>query len=97
MGLLYERAGRLTAENGGFWPRQMHVVGTFYARGTETNSSDLAYNSVPFFDRGGKLLGAHNKNEMYDPEEDYGVSPGRDGFPVFETDGPSRPGVVKRY
>ena len=83
----------------------MHVVGTFYAWGTEPNSSDLAYNSgaeplgfaslsthpkragmglkpcaravtaAPFFSRNGTLLGVHNKNMLYVPEEDYGVSP----------------------
>ena len=64
----------------------MYVVGTFYAWGNSKNSSDLAYNSAPVFDRNGTLMGVHNKNMLYDPEEDYGVSPGRDGFPVFETD-----------
>ena len=42
--------------------------------------------AAPFFSRNGTLLGVHSKNMLYDPEEDYGVSPGRDGFPVFHTD-----------
>ena len=32
--------------------------------------------AAPFFSRNGTLLGVHNKNMLYDPEEDYGVSPG---------------------
>ena len=28
MGLLYGRTGRLTAENGGFWPGQVHIPST---------------------------------------------------------------------
>lgn len=74
----------------------MYVVGTFYAWGNAPNTSDLAYNSAPFFDRNGTLMGIHNKNELYDPEEDYGLSPGRDGFPVFETD-VGRFGVMTCY
>ena len=74
----------------------MYVVGTFYAWGNAPNSSDLAYNSAPFFGRNGTLIGIHNKNELYDPEEDYGLSPGRDGFPVFETD-VGRFGVMTCY
>ena len=107
----------------------MYVVGTFYAWGNAPNSSDLAYNSAPFFDRNGTLMGIHNKNELYDPEEvktaistfsfspikpqdrpriatgkiqklrfvqDYGLSPGRDGFPVFQTD-VGRFGVMTCY
>eukprot|EP00660_Eupelagonema_oceanica_P006689 gene6689-13409_t len=65
---------------------RMYVVGTFYAWGTSAATRDLAYNSAPFFSRNGTLLGVHNKNELYDPEEDYGVTPGMDGFPVFHTD-----------
>ena len=30
--------------------------------------------AAPFFSRNGTLLGVHNKNMLYDPEEDYGVS-----------------------
>ena len=42
----------------------MYVIGTFYAWGSASNSSDLAYNSAPFFDRNGTLMGVHNKNEL---------------------------------
>jgi hypothetical protein len=44
--------------------RGMYVIGTFYAWGSASNSSDLAYNSAPFFDRSGTLMGVHNKNEL---------------------------------
>ena len=58
----------------------MHVSGTVYIR-----RGDLVFNSAPLFDRNGKLLGAYDKNMLYDPEVDNGATCGK-GFPVFQTD-----------
>lgn len=60
---------------------KMHVSGTFYGR-----EGDIVYNIALLFGRAGELVGVHRKNEVYEPEEDLGASPGMDGFPVFDTD-----------
>jgi hypothetical protein len=60
---------------------RMHVSGTFYGR-----EGDIVYNTALLFGRTGELVGVHRKNEVYEPEEDLGASPGMDGFPVFDTD-----------
>lgn len=59
---------------------KMYVSGSFYEK-----RDDLAFNTAPLFDREGKLLGTYSKNQLYDPEEDEGTTPGV-GFPVFQTD-----------
>lgn len=46
---------------------------------------DVVYNSAPFFDREGKLLGTYDKVNLYDPELDEGTSPG-ESVQVFKTD-----------
>ena len=75
----------------------MITVGTVYAFGPAGgNTSDVAFNTAYIYDRSGALLGVHNKNQLYDPEEDLGISPGADGFPVFETD-VGRIGIMTCY
>ena len=58
----------------------MYVCGTFARQ-----EGDLVFNSAPLFDRQGKLVGIYDKNMLYDPELDLGVTPGV-GLPVFQTD-----------
>lgn len=58
----------------------MYVSGTFYQK-----RGHLVFNTAPLFDRKGRLVGTYSKNELYDPEEDLGATPGT-GFPVFKTD-----------
>ena len=41
------------------------MSGTFYAWGDTSDTSDIAYNSAPFYNRDGVLMGVHNKNELY--------------------------------
>jgi len=77
-------SGQLLQRMAAKW--KMFTLGTFYAWGNTPATADLAFNSALLFDRAGKRLGIHNKNVLYDPEEDYGISPGMDGFPVFQTD-----------
>ncbi len=71
-------AGSLLSQKASEW--KMYVSGTFYEK-----RDDLVYNSAPLFDREGKLIGIYSKNQLYDPEEDEGATPGI-GFPVFKTD-----------
>jgi predicted amidohydrolase len=59
---------------------KMHVSGTVYIR-----RRDLVFNSAPLFDHHGKLIGAYDKNMLYDPEVDNGATPGQ-GLPVFQTE-----------
>lgn len=59
---------------------KMYVSGSFYEK-----KGDLVFNTAPLFDREGKIVGTYSKNELYDPEEDDGATPGI-GFPVFQTD-----------
>jgi len=59
---------------------RMYVSGSFYEQ-----RGDLVFNTAPLFDREGKLVGTYCKNQLYDPEEDDGATPGV-GFPVFDTD-----------
>ncbi|MBD3181853.1 hypothetical protein GF312_06150 [Candidatus Poribacteria bacterium] len=59
---------------------KMYVCGSFYEK-----RGDVVYNTAPLFDREGKLVGSYQKNQLYDPEEDEGATPGI-GFPVFQTD-----------
>lgn len=70
--------GQLLAEKARRW--KMYVSGSFYER-----RGDLVLNTAPLFDRDGKLVGTYSKNQLFDPEEDEGATPGV-GFPVFETD-----------
>jgi len=71
-------AGSLLAEKARQW--RMYVSGTFYEK-----RGDLVFNTAPLFDRDGNLVGTYCKNQLYDPEEDEGATPGV-GFPVFQTD-----------
>jgi predicted amidohydrolase len=71
-------AASLLAQKAAQW--HMYTCGSFYER-----RGDLVLNSAPLFDRGGQLVGIYSKNQLYDPEEDDGVTPGV-GFPVFRTD-----------
>ncbi|MEI6511830.1 MAG: carbon-nitrogen hydrolase family protein [bacterium] len=59
---------------------RMHVAGCFYEK-----RGDLTLNACPLYDREGNLLGTYNKNQVFDPEEDLGVTPGVE-MPVFQTD-----------
>jgi predicted amidohydrolase len=70
--------GTLLADKARKW--RMYVSGTFYEK-----RGDLVYNTAPLYDREGRLVGTYEKNQLYDPEEDEGATPGT-GFPVFETD-----------
>jgi predicted amidohydrolase len=58
----------------------MYVSGSVYIR-----RGDLIFNSAPLFDRNGKLVGAYDKNMLYEPEVEGGATPGR-GLPVFHTE-----------
>ncbi len=58
----------------------MYVSASYYEQ-----DGDVVYNSAPLFDRKGKLVGKYSKNQLYDPEEDQGATPGI-GLPVFDTD-----------
>ena len=71
-------AGQLMASKARQW--RMYVSGSFYEQ-----RRDLVLNTAPLFDREGELLGTYSKNQLFDPEEDAGASPGV-GFPVFEAD-----------
>ena len=71
-------AGSFLAEKARQWG--MYVSGSFYEK-----RGDLALNTAPLFDREGELVGTYSKNQLYDPEEDQGATPGV-GFPVFQTD-----------
>jgi predicted amidohydrolase len=71
-------SGSLLASKAKEW--HMYVSGTFYER-----RGHLAFNTAPLFDREGRLVGTYSKNELYDPEEDQGATPGT-GLSVFNTD-----------
>ena len=71
-------AGTLMAERARQW--RMYVSGTFYER-----RGGLTFNTAPLFDREGRLVGTYEKNQLFDPEEDEGATPGC-GFRVFDTD-----------
>jgi predicted amidohydrolase len=71
-------SGSLLAYQARQW--QMYVSGSFYEQ-----RGDLVYNTAPLFGRDGSLLGAYRKMQLYDPEEDQGVTPGTE-LPVFRTD-----------
>ncbi|MBI2297546.1 MAG: carbon-nitrogen hydrolase family protein [Armatimonadetes bacterium] len=70
--------GKLLAAKARQW--RMYVCGTFYQQ-----RGDLVYNTAPLFGRNGQLVGTYSKNQLFDPEEDQGATPGS-GFPVFHTD-----------
>jgi predicted amidohydrolase len=70
--------GRLLAAKARQW--RMVVSGSFYEK-----RGDLILNTAPLFDREGQLVGTYSKNQLYDPEEDEGATPGV-GYPVFATD-----------
>ncbi|HJN17049.1 MAG TPA: carbon-nitrogen hydrolase family protein, partial [Armatimonadota bacterium] len=70
--------GTFLAEKARLW--HMYVSGSFYEQ-----RGDIVYNTAPLYDRNGDLVGTYEKNQLYDPEQDEGVTPGT-GFPVFETD-----------
>lgn len=59
---------------------RMYVSGSFYER-----RGDMVFNTAPLYDRDGGLVGTYSKNELYDPEEDDGATPGV-GYPVFQAD-----------
>lgn len=69
---------RLMSEKARQW--SMYVSGSFYEQ-----HGDLVLNAAPLFDRQGQRIGTYCKNQLYDPEEDEGATPGV-GFPVFQTD-----------
>jgi predicted amidohydrolase len=71
-------SGSLLADKARQW--HMYVSGSFYER-----RGDLVHNVAPLFERSGGLLGAYRKTQLYDPEEDQGVTPGTE-LPVFRTD-----------
>jgi predicted amidohydrolase len=71
-------SGTLLSEKAKQW--KMYVSGTFYEK-----RGDLVYNTAPLYDRAGKLVGAYEKIEPYDPEIDGGCSPGRE-LRVFDAD-----------
>ncbi len=71
-------AARLLAAKAKQW--HMYATGSFYEK-----RGDLIFNTAPFFNRAGELVGSYSKLEVYEPEEDDGVSPGKD-LPVFTTD-----------
>lgn len=71
-------AAQLLAAKAREW--RMYVTGSFYEK-----RGDLIFNTAPLYDRSGQLVGTYEKVQVYDPEEDDGVSPGR-RFPVFDTD-----------
>jgi predicted amidohydrolase len=58
----------------------MYVTGSYYEK-----RDGLVYNTAHLFDREGKPVGSYSKMELYEPEEDEGVTPGTD-LPVFDTD-----------
>lgn len=60
----------------------MYVSGTIFLR---RGNDDVIYNSAPLYDRLGELVGIYDKVNLYDPELDYGTSPGN-SVPVFKTD-----------
>ncbi|MCC6442865.1 MAG: carbon-nitrogen hydrolase family protein [Armatimonadetes bacterium] len=68
----------------------MYVSGTFDER-----RGDMVFNTAPLFDRKGDLAGAYSKNQLFDPEEDDGATPGV-GYPVFHTDF-GRVGIIICY
>ena len=59
---------------------KMYVAGAF-----KRSDGDLVFNSCPLFDREGKLVGVYDKNMLYDPELEGGLTPGV-GYPVFDAD-----------
>ena len=60
----------------------MYVSGSIFLR---HDREDVIYNSAPLYDRKGELVGIYDKVNLYDPELDYGTSPG-ESVPVFKTD-----------
>lgn len=76
--LINGASGSLLSNKARQW--NMYVSGSFYEK-----RGDLVFNTAPLFDRRGELVGTYCKNQLYDPEEDEGATPGI-GFPVFETD-----------
>jgi len=68
----------------------MYTSGSYYER-----RGDLTLNTAPLFDRSGQLVGTYSKNQLYDPEEDEGATPGA-GYPVFQTD-VARVGIIICY
>ena len=81
-------SGALMAAKARQWG--MYVSGSFYER-----RGDLTLNTAPLYDRSGALVGTYCKNQLYDPEEDEGATPGV-GFPVFQTD-LGRVGIIICY
>jgi alpha-L-fucosidase len=71
-------SAKVLAEKALKW--RMYVAGSFYEK-----RGDLVLNTAPLFDRQGKLVGTYSKNQLYEPEEEDGVSPGTD-LPVFQCD-----------
>ncbi|MEI6511831.1 MAG: carbon-nitrogen hydrolase family protein [bacterium] len=59
---------------------KMYTSGTFIEK-----RGDICLNSAPLYDRNGKLVGIQSKNNLFDPEEDDGTTPGT-GYEVFNTD-----------
>jgi predicted amidohydrolase len=72
------QAGQRMASRARKW--RMYVSGSLYER-----RGDLVFNTAPLFDRDGALVGTYSKSQLFDPEEEAGVTPGI-GFPVFRTD-----------
>jgi predicted amidohydrolase len=68
----------LLAEKARQW--HMYVTGTYYEK-----RDGMVYNTARLFDRKGNLVGLYSKMQLYEPEEDEGVTPGTN-LPVFDTD-----------
>lgn len=60
----------------------MYVSGTIILR---RDREDVIHNSALLYDRKGELVGIYDKVNLYDPELDYGTSPG-ESVRVFKTD-----------
>ncbi|MBI4326827.1 MAG: carbon-nitrogen hydrolase family protein [Chloroflexi bacterium] len=71
-------SARLLAAKAKEW--RMYTSGSFYEK-----RGDLVLNTAPLFDRDGRLMGSYSKVQVYEPEEDDGVTPGTE-LPVFTTD-----------
>ena len=60
----------------------MYVSGSLILK---RDNEDVICNSAPLYNRKGELVGIYDKVNLYDPELDYGTSPG-ESVPVFKTD-----------
>ena len=68
----------------------MYVVGSYICQ-----RGELIFNSAPLYGRRGELVGTYDKNQLYLPEANDGITPGVE-FPVFDTD-VGRVGILTCY